>query len=411
MNTIKYVCLLLFSYSAIAENPNTWTRVSDFGGIPRAGGISFSIDSFGYVGLGFYINDTTFADTYPTDFWQYNPYTNEWKQKASFPGDGRLNPTSFVIGSKAYVGLGFGSGPNQNNFWEYDPSIDTWTQITNYGGGQRESAFGFSIGGKGYVGMGYTDTASTYKKDMWEYDTTSGTWTQLQDFPGLEVDDDFLFSIAEKAYIGFGYNSLNSSQLNDLWQYDPSSDTWTQLANFSGNPINGAPFAFSIGGKGYLDVYYDSSANDPSSANYSSYFGEYNALTDMWVQKDSFSGNARMGLGYFSVDNRGYAGIGTPFSAGSCVKDFWMYTPDSVATGLKSIDDNSIVIYPNPVSDKIYISATLTNTSISILDMTGQSWQVQIIGNEINVSALPSGVYCLRLQNSDGFLISKFTKL
>jgi hypothetical protein len=88
-----------------------------------------------------------------------------------------------------------------------------------------------------------------------------------------------------------------------------------------------------------------------------------------------------------------------------------MYTPDSIATGIKNIGKDLITIYPNPTSDKLFINSSLTNASLSISDMADQLWQVQKTGNEIDISALPSGVYCLRLQNGNSSLIRKFTKL
>ena len=42
-----------------------------------------------------------------------------------------------------------------NDFWEYDPSTNTWTQKADFGGTARNWAVGFSIGNKGYIGTGY----------------------------------------------------------------------------------------------------------------------------------------------------------------------------------------------------------------------------------------------------------------
>ena len=41
-----------------------------------------------------------------------------------------------------------------NDFWEYDPTTNTWTQKANFGGTPRDGAVGFSIGSKGYIGTG-----------------------------------------------------------------------------------------------------------------------------------------------------------------------------------------------------------------------------------------------------------------
>jgi N-acetylneuraminic acid mutarotase len=413
MSRLKYVLyLLLFSNILIAQTPNTWTRVADFGGIARENGFAFNIDSLGYECLGASWSDTAVPNTiYPTDLWQYNPLTNAWAQKANFPGIGRQAGIYFTIGTKAYLGLGYNnSSQGLNDFWEYDPIADTWTQKANFSGGGRYFAVGFSIGGKGYVGMGYSDTASQYKKDIWEYDPTTDTWIQLNNFPGAGVSESFLFGIEEAAYIGFGYNTM-LTELNDFWRFDPVSDTWIQLSDFAGNPVDGLSFTFNIQDNGYLNINYDSIPNDYAASGYGSYFWEYNAQSDTWIQKDSFIGATRQAVASFSIGNKAYAGTGTPYYIDNCIKGFWMYTPDSIATGIKNIGKDLITIYPNPTSDKLFINSSLTNASLSISDMAGQSWQVQKTGNEIDISALPSGVYCLRLQNGNSSLIRKFTKL
>jgi N-acetylneuraminic acid mutarotase len=414
MNSIKIILLiggLHFYYTEVkSQQPNSWLRVADFGGTPGSGGVSFSIDSFGYVGLGTYTTDTTLGGQYPTDFWQYNPYTNVWTQKASFPGVGRSGATAFVIGSKAYVGLGFNStSQGRNDFWEYDGALDTWTQLSNFTGESRFFALGFSIGSKGYVGMGYSDTSSVMS-DFWQYNPSSDMWTQLNDFSGINRLEGTLFTTPDFAYVGYGQNPLGTT-INDFWRYDPNLDSWIQLSNIATGAISDTSvlptFAFTIGYKGYLNLFHDS-AGYLTNKNY---FIEYNSITDQWIQKDSFSGNSLIGIASFSIGDRGYTGVGGYGLENNFVKDFWMYTPDSIATGIQTINKNLFTIYPNPTTDKIYINTSLPNYSISFCDMAGQSWPVILLKNEIDVSDLPPGIYCLQLQNSDGFLIRKFTKL
>ena len=59
----------------------------------------------------------------------------------------RRHAVGFSIGNKGYVGTGYDNNINyHNDFWEYDPATDTWTQKANFGGGARYGAVGFSIG-------------------------------------------------------------------------------------------------------------------------------------------------------------------------------------------------------------------------------------------------------------------------
>ena len=61
----------------------------------------------------------------------------------------------FSIGSKGYIGTGLLIVTfHFKDFWEYDPATNTWTQKADFGGTARTNAVGFSIGSKGYIGTG-----------------------------------------------------------------------------------------------------------------------------------------------------------------------------------------------------------------------------------------------------------------
>ena len=59
--------------------PATWTQKANFPFI-REGAVSFSIGTLGYLGTG------EQGSVYKKDFWEYNPSTNAWTQKADFGG-------------------------------------------------------------------------------------------------------------------------------------------------------------------------------------------------------------------------------------------------------------------------------------------------------------------------------------
>src|SRR6187399_2607850 len=69
---------------------------------------------------------------------------NTWQQKASLPSNPRFLSTSFSIGNKGYMGLGFNYSVFFKDFWEYDPVADVWSQKADFGGGLRSSAAGFA---------------------------------------------------------------------------------------------------------------------------------------------------------------------------------------------------------------------------------------------------------------------------
>ena len=128
-----------------APNGNVWTSKAQVGGGDRIYAAGFSIGAKGYIGTG--TGDISGFPKY-RDFWEYDPVTNTWTQKADFGGTARQNAVGFSIGSKGYIGTGSAPIPTKD-FWEYDPASTTWTQNANFGGVSRIRAAGFSIGSKG----------------------------------------------------------------------------------------------------------------------------------------------------------------------------------------------------------------------------------------------------------------------
>ncbi len=197
---------------------NTWAQKANVGGSGRMDAVGFSIESKGYIGTGLGTGGYLL-----NDFWEYDPATNTWTQKANFGGSPRYGAVGFTISGKGYIGTGLGINSNYsahyyNDFWEYDPSTNTWTQKANFGGSARYYAVGFSIGTKGYIGTGLD--SNNVRNDFWEYDFTTNAWTQKANFGGSARENAVGFSIGTQGYIGIGQSFSGFD--NDFWQYTPS---------------------------------------------------------------------------------------------------------------------------------------------------------------------------------------------
>ena len=74
--------------------------------------------------------------------------------------------------------------------------------------------------------------------------------------------------------------------------------------------------------------------------------------------------------------------------------------------------DSGISIYPNPVKEELKIkSEKLKIKNVEIVNLSGKVLNSQsFTGKSVNVSALPQGVYFVKLETDNGIVIQKFIK-
>ncbi len=293
MRKIFTLSIAIVAITLTSHAQGTWTQKANFGGKGTFNAVGFSIGDKGYIGTGYdYVHDV-----FHKDFWQYNPITDSWTQRADFGGVARYGAVGFSIGSKGYIGTGYtGIFPSylEKDFWEYDPSSNSWTQKADFGGLARTDAVGFSIDGKGYIGTG--TAFGTSMKDFWEYSPETNTWLQKLDCGGPPRFWASGFSIGSKGYVGMGLDG--SSGINDLWEYDPNLNTWLLKASLEFGTMIAVSFA--IGDKGYIGT----------GSGYSTQFHEYDPKTNAWTQKADFAGAGREYATGFSIGTKGYIGTG-----------------------------------------------------------------------------------------------------
>ena len=234
-----------------AYDPQTdaWTQKADLPGSGRRDAISFVINNFAFVGSGM---DSISGPTGTTlkDFWRYNPTSNSWTAIADFPGaggEGVYFATGFAVGGKGYL-CGGKTGPSiySSQLWEYKPSNNQWIQRASFPGGVRYQMLSFVVGSKAYVGMG-TDQ-NIFKKDMYCYDPGANSWQAIAPFPAYERGAASTFTLEERGFVCLGNNG---GLLSDLIEYNPESDAWTLRAAFGGSERKSA-ISFVIDNKAYV---------------------------------------------------------------------------------------------------------------------------------------------------------------
>lgn len=332
-------CGIAITLSANVGASNIWTQKQSLT-MGRTVAISFNIGSKGYLGTGY-------DGSYHNDFWEYDPATNAWTQKANFTSVARYGAVGFSIGNKGYAGTGINSSSQYlNDFWEYNPATNVWTQKSNFGGTPRYFASAFSIGTKGYVGVG---DDGVNKSDFWEYDPALDTWTQKTSL-SITRQQAYSFSSGGKGYIGSG--AVGSTYFNDLWEYNPGTNTWASKASM-GTILRYGAAAFTLGDKAYVTG--GSNTND---------FWEYTPSLNTWIQKGTFGGSARWNLTAFSVDGKGYVGTG---NGSTYLGDIWEFDPVSTYSWSTSSLQPSIA----PVTSGTY--SLLVSNPLGCLTILSQS--------------------------------------
>ena len=296
-----------------------WTQKSDFGGEPRSGGIAFSWNGKGYVGMGF---NNTKGELY--DLWQYDPEQDSWTQKAQFPSWSSLTSFNVATTDRIFIGL-----PGTSETWSYNSSTNDWERINDFPGVGRRLGFGFQIGGKVYFGGGVVDDPDRiYPTDFWEYDPVDDAWTRKKDFSGTGREHAVSFSIGNYGFAGLGYslNTIDEPETKiDFWMYNPADEsngydtrgnplgTWTRKADA---PVSTEFIGFSIDNRGFV---FDKSR-----------FLIYNPLANSWSVSKSFSGTPRSDAVGFELNGRAYIGTGVYETGGviTYLKDFWVYIAD-----------------------------------------------------------------------------------
>lgn len=392
---ISMMCLFVCG-TIFAQTENYWTKMSDFGGMKRERAVAVSINNFGYIGTGVDTNEAVH-----NDWWQYDPTSDTWMQKANLPGSVRRNAVAFALNGKAYVGTGIDSAeasvPNSNvlkDFWEYNPLTNSWMQKADYPGASGYGVYfatGFELDNKGYVVCGKT-WADAYIDDVWEYKPATNSWMQLPDFPGGQRYQLCSFTVNSEAYVGLGadYNTY----LDDIWKYNPGNGVWTQMNDFPGGH-RGSASTFTLGQRGFVCLGIDGGLKND--------LWEYNPFTDLWTARASYGGSARRCAIAFTCYGKAYVGTGDGYSGKKA--SMHEYTP-LLVLGVDEYSAGDFTVFPVPATDHFTITSPKNIPGYELIDVHGQTIsQIRASENmptKFDCSTLARGVYFLRAVMENG---------
>lgn len=289
---------LILTKLCLINAQGVWTNKSVPSIGNRLGAFSCSIGTKGYMGGGEYNT----GGGYFTDWWEYDPTTNVWTQKANYTttGNGRTRGTSFSIGTSGYIVCGKAAGTTVfNETRRYNSGTNSWTTVASYPGNGRWGMTSFTIGNSGYVGTG-TSNGSSYHGDIWEFN--GSTWVSRAGVPSRR--DAVSFTINGKGYLGCGKDLSGTgscSDRQDFLEYDPITNTWINKANFP--VIMSWGIGFNLGSFGYMGSGVGSGCSSLGGILY-----RYDPINNSWT---SISGASAGHGGYcFTINNKAYVGGG-----------------------------------------------------------------------------------------------------
>ncbi|MDQ3109376.1 MAG: T9SS type A sorting domain-containing protein [Bacteroidota bacterium] len=378
-------CAIFFSVAVFAQNNFTWIQKAGFPGPARHRATAAAVGNRGYMGLG-HVNSV--FDILYDDWFEYDPGSDSWTQKANYPGGPRYHAACFTTGNKIYVGTGRNVNANLvNDFYCYNPATNSWTTLTPFPGSGRRGAIAFAINGYGYIGTG------SYTTDFFRYDPVTDTWTPRAAIPGSGRTSSVAFAINGKGYVTTGDASGPSG---DMWEYNPVLNSWTAKANLPGLPRMEA-CGFALNGLAYVGT----GDNFSSGTNYQD-FWSFDPATNAWTQVMDFSGSARRYMVSFVIGTRAYTALGT---SGINYADLWEYG------SISGVEENEngllpMKIFPNPVheSSALQFSSSVKNANLVLTDLQGKQvarfTNVNGTGFQFERNDIPSGVYFLLLEES-----------
>lgn len=180
------------------------------------------------------INDKGYVITQSGNLYEYDPLIDSWKYLSTSPVPNRFGLSAFALGGNAYFGTGLSTLPDENgnypffkDFWKYDPIQNEWTQVADYPGEARAGAISFVIGSNAYVGLGFLRKAPPIFNDLYSYDAITGTWDRMADLPITSAIGVIQFSSEIKGYVGLPQNKTGL-----LFEYSPTDDAWRNVKPF-----------------------------------------------------------------------------------------------------------------------------------------------------------------------------------
>ena len=317
-------------------------------------------------------------------------------------------------GTTAIVG-GFQDNSAVGAVWIYTRTGNTWTQQGSklVGTGATGAAFqGISaaLSGDGNTALvgGFQDNIN--QGAVWVFTRSGGTWTQQGSKlvgtgatggaqQGISVA---LSSDGNTAIVGGDYDNVTTGA---VWVYTRSGSTWTQQGSklvgtgASGAAHQGNSLALSSDGNtAFVGGFYDANTDGAAWA--------FTRTGSTWAQQgNKLVGTGASGARAFQARSVALSGDGrTAFmgghgDAGNTGAVWVFYNGRGVSVNTIGNGTSTIKIFPSPTEGVITIDNDgLTIDNITVYNNLGQLVLTTKVVNQLDLSALPSGMYFVQVK-------------
>jgi outer membrane protein OmpA-like peptidoglycan-associated protein/N-acetylneuraminic acid mutarotase len=240
------------SFLKYDSKTDKWVKASIFPGISRTYPVAFTIGNMAYLGTGSYKSKDGTNDL--KDIWQYDAANDKWVQKADFPGGIRHGAIAFSINGFGYIGLGGeqGTANSYTDLWKYDPKLDKWTKMADFPALGKIYSSAFTIKTDAYVLFGEAQLKfAEDERNMYSYNSVHDSWVKSKEFPDHVNSGDVVFSMNSKGYV-YSYSANKDQGYSAFWEYDPETTTWTQEKADLVPVMRIRPFSFVIDSEAYI---------------------------------------------------------------------------------------------------------------------------------------------------------------
>ncbi len=370
---------------------------------PRYRAFSFAADGKLFTGCG---RDE--SDVMNNAFWQYDPATDQWTQKADYPTAPARGGIAMVIDGVPFARSGWNGTITYTDWNRYNVIADSWTLMNEPTGDPGAYAGIFTLNGKGYAACGSGTVAE--HNELWSYDPIADTWAQKADFPGDPRDFPFADTAGGFAFVGLGDFFLAPPFYTDMYKYDPVADSWTAIAPIPVSSTGavaegGCAFHASYNGKiilmNILEI--DWTVPEDLATVY-----VYDPMNDSWTLYENTNPLVLRETPVIGqIGSKVYFGAGRDDNA-VVHQDLWEVDLAALFTGLDEaqpgMDDVRVAVEGNTIH--VNMPATVLNATGATLQLYGMDGK--LIGTHalsantlIDASAMTAGAYVYMISNRD----------